>query len=69
MPELGTAGPEDQAAQGDGGHLGLDRELVAVRLEEAGQPAVQLGLRVDDELRRPEVLLCRAWCGSSTAPR
>ena len=34
MPELGSAGAEGQAAQREGGRLGLDRELVGVRLEE-----------------------------------
>src|SRR5512146_1542053 len=55
--ELGAAGPEDEAAQGDGGDLGLHRELVAVLFEDPGQAAVQLRLGVDDELRRTEVLL------------
>src|SRR4051794_14318289 len=55
--ELGAAGPEDEAAQGDRGDLGLDRELVAVLLEDARQPAVELGLGLDHELRRAEVLL------------
>src|SRR3954452_7301786 len=57
--ELGTVGPEDETAQRHGRDLGLDRELVAVGLEDAGEAPVELRLRVEHELRWAEVLLDR----------
>ena len=58
---LGAGVPhaEHQRAQQQRRLAGLDGELVAVRLEDLGEPVEQRTVRVEDELRRPGRVLVR----------
>src|SRR6478609_2109611 len=54
---LGAGGAEGQGTQREGGGCRVDGELVRVRLEEPGQPVVQVGLRLQHERRAQRDLL------------
>ena len=56
IPSSGRLAPKIRLRRASGCDLGLDGELVAVRLEETGQPPVQVLLGLEHERRRPELL-------------